>query len=355
VSKVWQEVQDHLRQQTPPDRPESQIIGDQRDQDGRAGAFSMRGDEARHQIDESKGWQEVQDHLLRQQTPLDRPESQIIGDQRDQDGRAGAFLGYPHKDNPRDLVFSIDDKISNIPDDQNALRIQIESTLTVLQILFPQYDPKWYHWWRQNTQKKFEEYFRKLLALARVGLESGLVSVAQDALLGLHREVEYREGANVKNGYIRRLLVPSISIATVAGLIYTIVRIEVPHDWVIFYFRNFFLLITGSAIGTWLSFSIRRVELRFFELAVLEEDRLDPGIRLLFVAGLTLTIGLLFTLGVVVITIGKFDTHFVDSGTKAVLIGLLCGIGEKGLSTVVSRRASELVERIGGAAPGRRP
>ena len=94
---------------------------------------------------------------------------------------------------------------------------------------------------------------------------------------------------------------------------------------------------------------IRRVQLQFFDLAVLEEDRLDPGIRLLFVSGLTLTIGLLFWLGVVLITIGKFDTNFVHSGTKAVLIGLLCGIGEKSLSTAVSRRASELVDRIGGA------
>jgi hypothetical protein len=194
-----------------------------------------------------------------------------------------------------------------------------------------------------------------LLGLAQVGLQFGRVAVARQALAALQMEFEYREGAIVKNTYLRRLLFYSVSAVLLVLSMYIAVRRYAPHDWVVYYFRNFFLLIAGSSFGTWLSFSIRRVQLRFFELAVLEEDRLDPGIRLLFVCGLTFTIGLLFWLEVVVINIGRFDTNFINSGTKAILIGLLCGIAEKGLSTAVSHRATELVERIGGAGAAMLP
>jgi hypothetical protein len=46
-----------------------------------------------------------------------------------------------------------------------------------------------------------------------------------------------------------------------------------------------FMQVVGIsiAVGTWLSFSIRRVELGFDDLANLENDRLNPGLRILFI------------------------------------------------------------------------
>jgi hypothetical protein len=263
-------------------------------------------------------------------------------------GGSGAFIVYRDNNNGRDIAFRIKHGHQTIPDEQTSLKNEIETSLTVIQTVFPD-NPKWVSFLRMRDRRKFEEYFHKLLALAQVGLQFGQVPVARQALAALQMEFEYREGAIVKNTYLRRLLFYSSSMVLVVISMYIVVREYAPHDSLVYHFRNFFLLIAGSSIGTWLSFSIRRVQLRFFELAVLEEDRLNPGIRLLFVCGLTFTIGLLFWLEVVVINIGKFDTNFTNSGTKAVLIGLLCGIAEKGLSTAVSRRATELVERIGGA------
>jgi hypothetical protein len=43
--------------------------------------------------------------------------------------------------------------------------------------------------------------------------------------------------------------------------------------------KAFLIAAAGAAIGTWLSFSIRRVELSFSQLAILEEDVLDPSVR----------------------------------------------------------------------------
>jgi hypothetical protein len=120
-------------------------------------------------------------------------------------------------------------------------------------------------------------------------------------------------------------------------------------------FREFFSMLAGCCLGTWLSFSIRRVQLTFEDLARLEEDSLDPSIRLVFVAGVTVMVGLLLATKAVVITFGGFNSAFLDSGTTAVLIGCLCGIGEIGLPAAVARRASEFVAVLGGGKAGDGP
>jgi hypothetical protein len=68
---------------------------------------------------------------------------------------------------------------------------------------------------------------------------------------------------------------------------YTIIAKGIGSGW--WYDDKAFLIAAaGAAIGTWLSFSIRRVELSFSQLAILEEDVLDPSVRIVFVIGLTL-------------------------------------------------------------------
>jgi peptidoglycan biosynthesis protein MviN/MurJ (putative lipid II flippase) len=114
--------------------------------------------------------------------------------------------------------------------------------------------------------------------------------------------------------------------------------------------RNFFLLITGAAIGTWLSFSLRREVLTFEDLAVLERDQLDPGTRVVFIAGLVVVAGLLFWSRAITVGIGDFGTFEAmhQHGSWALLAGLLAGIAERALATVVSKRAGDFAGAIGG-------
>jgi hypothetical protein len=119
---------------------------------------------------------------------------------------------------------------------------------------------------------------------------------------------------------------------------------QVAHD-----FRNFFLLTAGASVGTWLSFSLRRPVLSFLDLATLEEDRLDPGLRVLFVTALASIVGLLLWTGAVTIGVGKFTTNdFVSHGATALLIGLMLGIAERTMATAVEKRATEFGAAIGG-------
>src|SRR5205085_4893205 len=103
---------------------------------------------------------------------------------------------------------------------------------------------------------------------------------------------------------------------------------------------------TGAAIGTWLSFSIREVQLSFDHLGVVEADLLDPAFRVLFVVALTVTACLLFWTGVMNIEIGNLKTTpaaLDKAGTIALLIGLFCGLSERTLATSISGRAATFV------------
>ena len=228
---------------------------------------------------------------------------------------------------------------TSAPDDYSALQIDVERTLTVLKVLF---FPK--------QRNKYDEYFSRLADLARAALGQDQVRLGGMALLALQNEIVTRESGPVKNAYIRRLGGWALLFGMFATVAYLYCRYgytsAVPE---LHRFREFFSMLAGCFLGTWLSFSIRRVQLTFDDLARLEQDSLDPSIRLLFVAGLTIVVGLLLATKAIVITIGGFNSAFLDSGTAAVLIGCLCGIGEMGLPTAIAQRASEFVAVLGGA------
>ena len=134
--------------------------------------------------------------------------------------------------------------------------------------------------------------------IARVGLQGtdpSLVALASQSLDALREEFVAIEAGRVKNRYLGRLGRRCLIAAIISVFGYWMCRdgwwagYSVPHD-----FRNFFLLTAGTAVGTWLSFSLRRVILTFLDLAALEEDRLDPTMRVLFVLALASVVGLLF-------------------------------------------------------------
>jgi hypothetical protein len=114
--------------------------------------------------------------------------------------------------------------------------------------------------------------------------------------------------------------------------------------------HNSFCLVGGAAaVGTWLSFSIRRVTLSFDDLAVLEEDLLDPSLRVIFVVALTMAACLLFETKALNIEIGELKTSQL-SGATALLVGVFFGLSERALATAVSGRATAFVKGVAGGA-----
>lgn len=210
-----------------------------------------------------------------------------------------------------------------------------------------------------------DEYVRKLAGIAALGLEGPHTPLAKLALVSLKAEFAAREAGRIKNNYVRRLGRSAGMFAVGFLLAYVLIRVNActeemlktrpascPSPWWSEH-KTFLLAAAGASIGTWVSFAVRRLDLPFEELALLDEHSLDPPFRILFVVALTLMACLLFWTGAVNIEIGNLRTSpdsFKLAGSIAVVVGLFCGLSERALATAMSNRAAAFV---GGLAVSR--
>jgi hypothetical protein len=202
---------------------------------------------------------------------------------------------------------------------------------------------------RERARRLLDQYVRKLAGIARVGLQGPHTPLAKLALNELRAEFTAQQAGLIKNIYVRSLGAAAGVSSTSLLVLYAFIAKYVGVGW--WYDHKAFLIAAaGAAIGTWLSFSIRRVNLSFSDLAILEEDLLDPSVRIVFVIGLTLTACLLFWTGVMNIQIGDLKTNateFMQKGSIAMLVGIFFGISERALATAISGRATAFVRGIG--------
>jgi hypothetical protein len=246
----------------------------------------------------------------------------------------------------RDLNFELKRNAVAIPADQLSLKADVEDTLTTLQAIFPDKNLTRSRPTKTPEQRRFEQYQYKLLLLAQVGLqtEPAYPGVANQALTTLRSEIMAREGGRVKNAYMIKLGIWALSFMMLAISIYILAEYHDNNNYVIRRYKNLWVLWAGCMIGTWLSFGVRRVLLSFNDLGKLENDRLEPGVRLMFTGLMTLTLGFIFICDMVKVTIGGFSTgNLLELGSRALLIGIFCGISEQALPGTLTRRASQFL------------
>jgi len=240
-----------------------------------------------------------------------------------------------------DLLISTSDVY--IPPDKQNFRVEVDRALGVIRAVLLERNT-------EDGKSRLNEYLRALKGVATVGLTGSdptQVQLGRLALAGLKDEFVSREAGFVKNAYVLRLGVSALVAVVLSTCAYLIVQAEWPGSTLDTY-RNFFLLSIGTAIGTWLSFSLRRVVLTFGDLAALEDDRLRPELRVAFMIALTFVIGLLFWTTAVQVAIGGFKSDFASDAPSALLIGALCGIAERAMATAVAKRADDFAAGVGG-------
>jgi hypothetical protein len=258
----------------------------------------------------------------------------------------------------------IDPKDQASPE-KHALFAAIDGAVTSLRAACQRIETRGNRQWATKTARELEanrakrimdQYLRKLAGIARIGLEGSQVQLATLALDGMRADFVAQEAGRIKNAYIRSLGLAAGIAALLCFGTYAIIEISgavATSFWV--RHQVFLLAAGGAAVGTWLSFSIRRVTLAYEELGRLEDDLLDPSIRVLFVTCLTVTVCLLFWTGAMNVEIGNLKTDAlnkktagVEFGAVALLVGIFCGIAERALATAVSGRAAAFVRGIGG-------
>jgi hypothetical protein len=238
-------------------------------------------------------------------------------------------------DNQPDIFFRV--LKAGCPAEQQQLKNEIERTLSALRIIYA-----------EGTSGKFNEAFAKLLSLAQVGLvgQKPATSVAEAALDSLKSEIVDREAGRVKNDYMIKLGKWALAFCLIGLILYLLAGIDsgtIPAQ--VRSYRNFLLLWSGSMIGVWCSFASRKVIMSFFDLARIEEDRVDPPLRLIFTGLLTSILGLIFVTGFANIVVGTFEgAKFLNDGSIALLTGALSGLAEKALPGAIMQRAQTIFQ-----------
>jgi hypothetical protein len=279
---------------------------------------------------------------------------------RDLERLAGSLFVVSEKIDPgtnfaNDLLISVAADLpppNDVPSpEKQALFVAISEALTViLTVCDRMRDTE-----SARADRLLDQYVRKLAGIGRLGLQGPHVALGSLALNGLKGQFVAQEAGRIKNRYIRRLGMAT-GVAALLSFVAYWLSADVFRGSFLDAHKVFLLAAGGASIGTWLSFSIRRVTLSFNELGVIEEDLLEPSVRVLFVIALTVTVCLLFWTGAMNIEIGNLKTAELGSksptvqvGAIALLVGVFCGIAERALATAVSGRAAAFVKGLGGS------
>jgi hypothetical protein len=228
-------------------------------------------------------------------------------------------------------------------EEENKLFQDIESTKTTLNAIAASDKSALA---RHNTDGTY--YINKLFQIARLGLEEPDQSTFGAFMLrSFQNDVLRREGGRCKNKYMMSLGLWTILFAGVPLIMYFALPLVGAVYQDLKPTQNFLVLWIGAMIGCWLSFGIRNVEVTFAALGAPESDLLQPIVRLIFTGLLAVTLGVLFTTGMVNLEIGGLKTvDLLVSPAIALAIGLFCGIAEKTLSSTIGSRASGFMGQI---------
>ena len=97
-------------------------------------------------------------------------------------------------------------------------------------------------------------------------------------------------------------------------------------------------------IGAWTSFGVRKHNFTFRDLTHIEEDRVDPPLRLIFCGILSIIFSLMITTQFLDISFGNFNASDIsESYVTSWLLGLLLGVSEIALPGFISNKASSII------------
>jgi hypothetical protein len=204
-----------------------------------------------------------------------------------------------------------------------------------------------------KRRDRLRSYYVRLAQIADVGLTgtSPQPGIALPALTALEEQILGREGRWLKTRHMTQLGRAVGSIALPAVALAALAPATESWDWLDTeaglvsraQVRCFALLVASCAVGVWLSFGARTTTMTFDDLRLLEQDFLGARGRVVFAEVLTVALAVLFSAGVIVLKLGRFELSEVLSvPLAAVLIGLLCGVSERALPRQLTSQSRRL-------------
>lgn len=255
----------------------------------------------------------------------------------------GAYIVRSNPEVKFDIIFSIKPDIDDVSEIQQKLHLEVERTLVVIRKLY------------ESNEVELNHYFNQLLTLAQAGLvpDNAQPAISLNALQQLKNEVVDKKSGEVKNAYFkllgRQAILCGVGPLTLALLIklirYYAPRIPELNDLSIF--ANYLYIWCGCMLGIWLSFGARKTVLTFEELTTIEEDRLEPTIRLIFTGAIAMLFGLLFYTNAITLSFGSITTTQISSDAfVAIIFGVILGLSEQVLGKKITKKATEVFDKF---------
>lgn len=243
----------------------------------------------------------------------------------------GHFLVAENEDEEFDISFQVNSTMTDdIPKNQQELYVKAESACNIIKAL-------------EHTDKQIKKkYFDKLLSLSRVGLVANpaQTETAEFALMKLKEEIVLVEGRRIKNHYMKLLGLDALIIGMIASMVAEVCFYFTGWSWCI----SALCIIIGALAGTWVSFGARKFEIEFEDIASLENDKMTPVIRLIYIAITALIFALLMNVGLIDVKVGNVDISKAFTSIKpALVIGILCGLVESKIGIQVYKKAVSLL------------
>ena len=223
-----------------------------------------------------------------------------------------------------------EDRPGPIPEDQRKVSREVYAVRNTLKFLHG----------KKEKMEDYTEFIERVKQAARVGCEGSNVdtSLAASALNDIRGDVVRRYGRKIAFLYL-------LALAAWAGggvaLGFIVIGIS---QWSgLEALSGYGYLLVGSMVGAWLSVAASRWEIAFDGIQEFADMSAEPPVRLLFVGLLAMTFGLLLQLGIIPINIDNVSlATFSASPQWALFLGIIAGVGEKGLSMQLLTRAKQV-------------
>lgn len=241
-----------------------------------------------------------------------------------------------------DIVFQISPLAEqDIPIEQQDLLFDVQATLEIIRTLY------------KSDTRSLTNYFDQLVKLSQVGLvgDNAQPQLAKRALEQVKNEITNRESGKIKNKYLKELGRKASMFGIPALIIGTFLNYLKckGNDFGCLNcsdFADLLILWAGTMVGVWLSFAITRTILGFNDLTIIEKDRLEPSLRLIFTGSLAIIFGLLFIKKAIVINLGDLSSaQIIDDPITAFLLGVILGLNEKIIGSSLTKKTAALFEK----------
>ncbi|NFT58433.1 hypothetical protein FDF33_14810 [Clostridium botulinum] len=219
---------------------------------------------------------------------------------------------------------------NKIPEEQEKLYIYVEQFTSIIKSL-------------NMTNKGIKnEYFNKVISIAQSGLTGPNAQpiLAMKSLDSLKEEIVINEGGRIKNSYMIYLGIVALAIILIGTVL-----VWIFNRYKFYLFNKYIFVFQGSMIGAWISFGARKVELKFEELSIIENDRLNPIIRLIFIGISSVVLLLFINSEIITFSVGGFKSENICNSIESqVLIGVIAGLLEYKVSIGIFNKASNIID-----------